>query len=104
MAVDKPYLSYVPPNRSPAKKPKVFKIKKNSIVIGRSSSAGLRIEDAKLAAEHARLDVVDFHLVLIDLGSTRGTKLNHHRVRERMVLYPGDKIKVGQTRMELLGK
>jgi pSer/pThr/pTyr-binding forkhead associated (FHA) protein len=42
-------------------------------------------------------------LVFVDLGSKRGSKVNHHMCNGRRVLRDGDLIKVGRTRMRVFG-
>jgi len=92
--VDKPYLEIL---KVTAKKAKVYKITKTVTTLGRSSTNDLRVDDSRISREHARIDTIDNKLVLVDLGSKRGSKLNHHMLRGRQVLYPNDIIKVGRT-------
>jgi len=91
---DKPYLEIL---KLSSKKPKVYKITKTVTTLGRSSTNDIRVDDSRISREHARIDTIDNKLVLVDLGSKRGSKLNHHMLRERQVLYPNDLIKVGRT-------
>jgi pSer/pThr/pTyr-binding forkhead associated (FHA) protein len=42
-------------------------------------------------------------LVFVDLGSKRGSKVNHHVCNGRKMLKDGDLIKVGRTRMRVFG-
>jgi hypothetical protein len=65
-------------------------------MIGRSSDCDVVLADAHASRRHARLEVRGGVLVLADLGSTNGTRVNGHRVRE-VVLGVGDRIEIGQT-------
>jgi hypothetical protein len=92
------FLTYMLPD---ARKEKVYKIKKDSVKIGRSSTNDLMIDDSRLSREHARIDTSNDRLVFVDLGSKRGSKVNHHMCNGRRVLRDGDLIKVGRTRMRV---
>jgi hypothetical protein len=67
-----------------------------AIVIGRASDAGIVLGDSHVSRHHARLDPKAGMLVLTDLDSKNGTRVNGHRVRE-VVLGAGDRIEIGQT-------
>jgi hypothetical protein len=64
--------------------------------IGRGSECEVTLADAHASRAHARLDMRGGVLILTDLGSTNGTLVNGHRVRE-VVLGVGDRIEVGRT-------
>jgi hypothetical protein len=64
--------------------------------IGRSPECELVLKDSRVSRKHARLAARDGVLVLTDLGSTNGTRVNGHRVSE-VVLGAGDRILVGET-------
>lgn len=66
------------------------------IHIGRSPDCELVLRDSRVSRRHARLSARDGVLVLTDLGSTNGTRVNGHRVTE-VVLGAGDRIVVGET-------
>jgi hypothetical protein len=66
------------------------------IHIGRSPDCELVLRDSRVSRRHARLSARDGVLVLTDLGSTNGTRVNGHRVTE-VVLGAGDRIVVGDT-------
>jgi pSer/pThr/pTyr-binding forkhead associated (FHA) protein len=54
-----------------------------------------------VSRHHARLAPRGGRLVLVDLGSTNGTRVNGEPVREAVV-GPGDRIEVGATRLEIV--
>jgi Protein of unknown function (DUF3662)/Inner membrane component of T3SS, cytoplasmic domain len=66
------------------------------IRIGRSPECELVLRDSRASRRHARLAARDGVLVLTDLGSTNGTRVNGHRITE-MVLGAGDRIAIGET-------
>jgi hypothetical protein len=68
------------------------------IRIGRAPECELVLKDARVSRRHARLHARDGVLVLTDLGSTNGTRVNGHRVTE-VVLGAGDQITIGDTNM-----
>ena len=66
------------------------------IRIGRAPECELVLKDSRASRRHARLHARDGVLVLTDLGSTNGTRVNGHRVTE-LVLGAGDRIQIGDT-------
>ena len=68
------------------------------IVIGRSSTATVRVDDPKVSREHARIVRRGDALELVDLGSRNGTRVGDKVVRGRnMALSSGDTIRVGDA-------
>lgn len=68
------------------------------IRIGRAPECELVLKDSRVSRRHARLHARDGVLVLTDLGSTNGTRVNGHRVTE-LVLGEGDRIQIGETNL-----
>ena len=66
------------------------------IHIGRAPDCELVLRDSRVSRRHARLTGRDGVLVLTDLGSTNGTRVNGHRITE-VVLGVGDRITIGET-------
>jgi diguanylate cyclase (GGDEF)-like protein len=74
----------------------MYRIEKDSIVIGRGDRVDIRLVDDGISREHARLAKVDGGIELADMGSTNGTFCNGKKVdRERLA--EGDKILLGST-------
>ena len=77
-----------------------FRLRKESMVIGRSSKADIRLPDEAASREHARIDhrgrgtLDGATFTLTDLGSTNHTFVNSVRV-ESVQLRDGDKVQVG---------
>lgn len=75
-----------------------------SLVVGRSSSVDLRINDPGVSRRHAEVlltgNAPEQRVSLVDLGSTNGTRVNG-RTAERADLHPGDTVQVGATVLRL---
>ena len=67
------------------------------VVIGRSETADLRIDDALVSRQHARLVFDGGPITITDLGSQRGTYVNGVRVTGARVLQPNDRIELHRT-------
>lgn len=70
------------------------------LVIGRGAGAGVRLDEAALADEHARLEQLPDRVLLRDLGGRDGAVVNGVAVRSA-VLHPGDQIAFAQHRFVL---
>src|SRR5256714_9918214 len=68
-----------------------FDIVKDLIVVGRKEDCDLRLEHKSVSKLHCVLVKTDGLLLLRDLGSTNGTRVNGTRVR-RAALLPNDKV------------
>ena len=68
------------------------------LVIGRLPECGVVLADSNVSRRHAELRRSGDSVVLTDLGSTNGTRVNGAPVRER-VLVSGDEVSVGSTRL-----
>jgi len=68
------------------------------LVIGRLPECGVVLADSNVSRRHAELRRSGDSVVLTDLGSTNGTRVNGAPVRER-VLISGDEVSVGSTRL-----
>jgi hypothetical protein len=66
------------------------------LTIGRANDNGLVLADVRVSRHHARITVRQRALVLIDLGSTNGVRVNGVRVSE-VALGAGDRIELGET-------
>jgi hypothetical protein len=69
-----------------------------ALAIGRAESNGLVLADPRASRHHARLVARDGHLILNDLGSTNGTRVNGQLVRE-LAVGAGDEIEIGDSRI-----
>ena len=69
--------------------------------IGRDG-AGLLLADSELSRRHLSLSTSAGRLVVTDLGSTNGTKLDGVELREPTRLEPGQVVTFGRCRLELV--
>ncbi|MCX7621290.1 MAG: DUF3662 and FHA domain-containing protein [Acidimicrobiales bacterium] len=68
------------------------------VTIGRLPDCDITITDANVSRHHAEIRPRGDGFVLVDLGSTNGTRVNGVRVTERE-LFDGDEIAFGNTRL-----
>jgi Protein of unknown function (DUF3662)/Inner membrane component of T3SS, cytoplasmic domain len=68
------------------------------LVIGRLPECGVVLADSNVSRRHAQLRRAGESVVLTDLGSTNGTRVNGAPIRER-ILVSGDEVSVGSTRL-----
>jgi len=74
----------------------MYKIKGESMVIGRGPQADIQIIDEGISRRHARVLSGAEGIAVEDLGSTNGTFVNGRKIN-REPLNDGDKIQVGST-------
>lgn len=84
--------------REPGRAARRIPVSGAPIRIGRAPECELVLKDSRVSRRHARLHARDGVLVLTDLGSSNGTRVNGHRVTE-LVLGAGDRIQIGDTNM-----
>lgn len=66
------------------------------ITIGREEGNAIRLNDDRVSRFHAKVQEDQGQLVLTDLDSTNGTRVNGETVQLR-ILRPGDRINVGRS-------
>ncbi len=67
------------------------------VIIGRSPSCTISLEDAKVSRRHVRLSLEGGEARVSDLGSRNGTVVNGEKIEAEMVLLPGDRLQVGDS-------
>jgi DNA-binding NtrC family response regulator len=70
---------------------------KGEVIIGRSPSCTILLEDAKVSRRHVRIVVEGGQARVSDLGSRNGTVVNGEKVETEVVMLPGDRLQVGDT-------
>jgi pSer/pThr/pTyr-binding forkhead associated (FHA) protein len=65
------------------------------VTIGREEDCDIRLNDDRVSRLHARIQEDAGRVILTDVDSTNGTRVNGHTVRMR-VLQPGDQIVIGR--------
>jgi len=73
-------------------------------VIGRAASCQLSLDDPLVSRNHATLTVTPEVVVLADLGSRNGVRVNSDRIEGRRALTHGDQISIGSQDMTLLSR
>ena len=72
------------------------------LTIGRALACDLVVGDATVSRRHAELRWVGSTWVLVDLGSTNGTRANGWRVGPGIVVQPGDIVAFGRAAFRLV--
>ena len=67
------------------------------VVIGRSPSSDIVIDEPYVSASHARFTIQGPALVLEDLGSTNGTMVNGHIIEQPVTLRDTDEVQGGDV-------
>jgi diguanylate cyclase (GGDEF)-like protein len=67
------------------------------VVIGRGRGATIRIDDEGVSRSHAKLSTRGLEVLVEDLQSANGTRVNGERLKARRLLKDGDKITLGST-------
>lgn len=80
---------------------KTKKIKGVRMVIGRTPGVDLQLSDQSVSRRHVELIRNDGGMLLRDLGSGNGTKVNGAKVAEKQLEH-GDEIAIGKTRMRFV--
>jgi Protein of unknown function (DUF3662)/FHA domain len=69
------------------------------ITIGRLPDCSIPVNDPNVSRRHTEVRPVGSSFVLVDLGSTNGTKVNGLRINGEHVLNDGDIVSVGSTHL-----
>jgi hypothetical protein len=67
------------------------------VTMGRSRQSDVMVDDPNVSRAHAEIRPRGGSWVVIDLGSTNGSRLNGRRLESPEVLKPGDEIELGTT-------
>jgi general secretion pathway protein A len=78
-----------------------IKLRRGNVLIGRSKLCDVRVESKIVSRHHAIIHYTAESAILIDLGSTNGTKVDGYPVREHR-LSAGETITVGDCQIEYL--
>lgn len=72
------------------------------LTLGRAEDAGLVIDDPEISRVHAVIAHTADGIEIRDLSSLNGTWVNGERINTPTALAPGDVVKIGKTRVEVL--
>jgi pSer/pThr/pTyr-binding forkhead associated (FHA) protein len=75
---------------------RVIRMRKLPMLIGRARDANIQLHDPEVSRRHCEIDEVEGVLVVRDLGSTNGTRVNGSPVMESPLM-PGDELAVGMS-------
>jgi pSer/pThr/pTyr-binding forkhead associated (FHA) protein len=73
------------------------------LLFGRHAECDVQLNSKKVSRRHCCLAQVNDYLVIRDLGSTNGVKINGQRVTEGR-LRPGDELEIGNFRYQVCGE
>ena len=73
-----------------------------SVTIGRSSSCDISVDDSEISRRHAEVTNHEGTLVVRDLDSTNGTKVNGRTIGAPTTLTAGDVILIGNTEISVV--
>src|SRR5262245_58198605 len=77
-------------------KGRVYKDLPIPVTIGREEGNGLRLNDERVSRFHAKVQMEDGDIILTDLDSTNGTRVNGTAIQIRR-LRAGDQVSIGRT-------
>jgi pSer/pThr/pTyr-binding forkhead associated (FHA) protein len=75
-------------------------VDKPVLLVGRHPECDIQVDSRKISRRHCCIAQVHDYLVVRDLGSTNGIRINGVRVLEG-VLKPGDELTIGNNRFQL---
>ncbi len=81
---------------------RIYPLRDNRVVVGRSSGADVTIDDAEISRTHAVIFRQGGRLWLVDMGSANGTQVNGYAVSsEPLEIGSGDMLSFGPTTFAL---
>jgi len=72
------------------------------LLFGRHDDCDVKLQSKKVSRRHCVLAQINDHLVVRDLGSTNGVRINGSRVIEGR-LSPGDELAIGNFKYQICG-
>lgn len=82
---------------------KTYDLALDSNTIGRVADNNIRIEDSTISSHHATIQLVGGEVILRDLNSTNGTRVNGQKISEAR-LSPGDTVRFGRVELRFEGE
>src|SRR4051812_42809577 len=70
---------------------------KGEVVLGRSPSCEIPLEDSKVSRRHAKIVVENGQAKVTDLGSRNGTLVNGEKIEGETIMLPGDQFQIGDS-------
>ncbi len=69
----------------------------DNLLLGRHPICDIEIDDTSVSSQHARLQLVDNHLRIVDMDSTNGTRINYTPLSGNDFLLDGDTVEFGNV-------
>src|SRR5437879_1529167 len=76
---------------------KKIQLRHETTIVGRRRDCNLCIPSSEVSRRHCLLQFQDGCLTVEDLNSINGTFLNEERIADKSVVYPGDRLAIGQV-------
>lgn len=80
-----------------------YRVGPTRVLIGRTDQCDITINDSSVSRKHASIESKDGRFLLQDLKSTNGTQVNGEFI-DVYLLNHGDKIRIGRTVLQFLGR
>ncbi len=80
-----------------------YRLGPKRVLIGRTDQCDITINDSSVSRKHVSIESKDGRFLLQDLKSTNGTQVNGKSVDIHLLSH-GDKIRIGRTILQFLGK
>jgi len=81
---------------------RVFPLVAGQVIVGRAPDSGVPLLDGEVSRQHARFQIDEGRVLVEDLDSTNGTRVNGNLVRGLAELRPGDRIAIGGHVLKLV--
>jgi pSer/pThr/pTyr-binding forkhead associated (FHA) protein len=78
-----------------------FLLNKDLVTLGRSTTSDIVLEEGRVSRNHAKVQCTSAGILLTDLNSSNGVRLNGQRIAEAKI-QPGDRIEIGGFALEYL--
>lgn len=80
----------------------VLRESKKQITIGRDPGNDMPLPMTRVSKVHATITCRNHEWFIRDLGSSNGTKINNVRIRGTMTIKPGDRLRLGNVRLQFM--
>lgn len=79
-----------------------YPVRPRGLRIGRGPGNDVTLADEEVSRHHARVWIQGGQVYIQDLGSTNGTFVNEVKIGGPQVLWPGDRVRIGHTTLQLM--
>lgn len=81
-----------------------FNLTKEEVTLGRDPASDIFLDDVTVSRHHARINVSEDKVSIIDVGSLNGTYVNQERIEETRFLKTNDELQIGKFKLIFLSK